>query len=82
MHNEALFYSNAKAWLERMLSLNPVLATELGDHRWDDRLADYSPQALDQLQQELAACRPHLNLPLTFKRPARPPLKPWPRSGI
>lgn len=46
MEDEAVFYKRAEGWLERLLELYPVAATQLGDHRWDDRLADYTPEAL------------------------------------
>jgi uncharacterized protein (DUF885 family) len=41
------FYAQVDRWLEKVLELNPVLATEVGDHRWDDRLADRSLEALE-----------------------------------
>ncbi len=53
MDTEKSFYDQADAWLERLLELNPVAATQLGDHRWDDRLGDTSLQALDSQNQEI-----------------------------
>ena len=47
------FYRRAEQRLERLLELNPVLATQLGDHRWDDRLGDYTLEALESEQHEV-----------------------------
>jgi hypothetical protein len=40
MTEEATFYGRADNWIYRLLELHPVAATQLGDHRCDDRLAD------------------------------------------
>jgi uncharacterized protein (DUF885 family) len=53
--NEATFYRRAEHWLERLMELNPVLATQLGDHRWDDRLSDRTPEALEAEYREILA---------------------------
>ncbi len=53
MTGETTFYHKADQWLERLLELSPVAATQLGDHRWDDRLADNSAEALESQYQEL-----------------------------
>jgi len=53
MTNETQFYRRAEAWLERLLELNPVAATQLGDHRWDDQLPDYRAEALESQHQEM-----------------------------
>ena len=55
MNDQATFYSRAETWLNRIMELNPGLATQLGEHRWDDRLADYSAGALEAQQQEILA---------------------------
>ncbi len=55
MRNETTFYKRAETWLARFLELNPVAATQLGEHRWDDRLSDNTPQALESQHQELVA---------------------------
>ncbi|HIE38424.1 MAG TPA: DUF885 domain-containing protein [Anaerolineae bacterium] len=55
MKDEALFYHRAEEWLERFLELNPVAATQLGDHRWDDRLSDNSLGALEEQNREIHA---------------------------
>ena len=37
------FQKIAHDYVERQLETNPEEATELGDHRFDGRLTDYSP---------------------------------------
>jgi uncharacterized protein (DUF885 family) len=49
---EARFYSRAEAWLYRVLEQSPVAATQLGEHRWDDRLADNRIEALEAQYRE------------------------------
>src|SRR6266550_9071413 len=39
------FQKIAKDYIEQDLQANPEEATELGDHRFDGRLTDYSPEA-------------------------------------
>jgi len=53
MTRETHFYDRTEAWLDRLLELNPVAATQLGDHRWDDQLADNSAEALESQHQEM-----------------------------
>lgn len=53
----AAFRSLAAAVLDEYLEFSPVTATSLGDHRFDDRLADASPAGLET---ELAAIRVRL----------------------
>ncbi len=53
MTTEAEFYRRAVEGLERILELNPVAATQLGEHRWDDRLSDSTLEALQSQHQEL-----------------------------
>lgn len=55
MANEAHFYQQAEKLLYRLMEISPVTATELGDHRWDDRLGDYSAEALDSQYREMVA---------------------------
>src|SRR6266571_9300567 len=38
------FQSLARDYVEQYLQANPEEATELGDHRFDGRLTDYSPE--------------------------------------
>jgi uncharacterized protein (DUF885 family) len=52
MTNEKQFYNRTGEWLDRLLELNPVAATWLGDHRWDDQLPDYGLDALESQHQE------------------------------
>ncbi len=39
----------------RILEQNPVAATHMGDHRWDDRLGDNRPEAIAQQDAEMVA---------------------------
>jgi uncharacterized protein (DUF885 family) len=55
MSDQAAFYRRAEEWLNRLLELSPVTATQLGDHRWDDRLASRTPEALESEYQEILA---------------------------
>jgi uncharacterized protein (DUF885 family) len=53
MTDQATFYRRAEEWLHRLMELNPVLATQLGHHRWDNRLGDNSPDAVESQYQEI-----------------------------
>lgn len=55
MMQEQEFYTRAEAWLMRTLEQNPVAATNMGDHRWDDRLSDNRPEAIAQQHEEMVA---------------------------
>ncbi len=55
MTSEATFYRRAEEWLYWLMEINPVAATQLGDHRWDHRLAEYSPAALDSQYRGILA---------------------------
>jgi uncharacterized protein (DUF885 family) len=55
MTQETTFYQRAEEWLYRLMELNPVAGTQFGDHRWDDRLADFAPEALESEHQEMRA---------------------------
>ncbi|MGI8821041.1 MAG: DUF885 domain-containing protein [Chthoniobacterales bacterium] len=48
------FEKTAKEYIEGLLAAHPEYATELGDHRFDDRLTDYSDEAV---KDELARAR-------------------------
>ena len=54
--NEDLrFETFAKEYLDKLLEKNPELATSLGEHRYDERLSDYSQagiQAQVQFQRQ------------------------------
>jgi uncharacterized protein (DUF885 family) len=43
---EKEFYQDADEFVEELLEEAPVAATQLGDHRYDDRLPDYSAEAM------------------------------------
>ncbi|MGB9777209.1 MAG: DUF885 domain-containing protein [Anaerolineae bacterium] len=55
MTTEAQFYRRAEEWLYRMAERNPVMATEIGIHRYDDHLGDRTLAALEEEQRELQA---------------------------
>lgn len=59
-----------REYWEARLAHEPVRATYLGDHRWDDRLDDYSPQAREQW---LAAVRGFLERARRFDEASLPP---------
>jgi uncharacterized protein (DUF885 family) len=42
------FEATAKDYLEDLLKINPEFATYLGDHRYDDKLGDYSREGIAQ----------------------------------
>ncbi|AXK73238.1 DUF885 domain-containing protein [Lysobacter sp. TY2-98] len=46
---DARFKAVSDAWLDRWMALNPVAATQLGDHRFDDRIDDLSATGRQQL---------------------------------
>src|SRR3954447_8513639 len=48
------FRRTARAALDVLLEHDPAEATALGDHRFDDRLADWSPEAVDAQLRELS----------------------------
>jgi uncharacterized protein (DUF885 family) len=50
---QAEFYRRAEKFIDRIMEEAPVAATQLGDHRFDDRLTDYSKAALQRQLQEL-----------------------------
>jgi uncharacterized protein (DUF885 family) len=43
---DAAFEALARVFIEDYLRMNPEEATQLGDHRFDDKLSDYSPLAI------------------------------------
>src|SRR4051812_19840124 len=45
------FEKLARAAIEELLETNPETATALGDHRFDDRLTDYSQEALSKAEK-------------------------------
>ncbi len=53
MTSEATFYKRAEEGLYRLLELAPVGATQMGEHRWDDRLSDNTPDGLEALRRTI-----------------------------
>ncbi len=51
--DQAEFYKLAEKFIDRFMEESPVAATQLGDHRFDDRLADHSKAALERQQSEI-----------------------------
>jgi len=43
---DKIFQATASSYIAQYLEESPEEATELGDHRFDDRLTDYSPEAV------------------------------------
>lgn len=48
---DATFEKTANGFVQRYLELNPELATILGEHRYDGKLTDYSPEGLEKSRQ-------------------------------
>lgn len=46
---DARFAEVSKAWLDGWMQLNPVSATQLGDHRFDARIEDLSPAGRERM---------------------------------
>ncbi|RLE38110.1 hypothetical protein DRJ12_01885, partial [Candidatus Acetothermia bacterium] len=61
MTTEKEFYRRTGEWLDRFLEKDPVAATELGDHRVDDRLGDHSLSALEAQNNEIKAFKEELS---------------------
>ena len=61
MNAEAKFYKMADEWFYRVLELNPVWATQVGEHAYDDRLADKSAGGLEAEHIEMVKANPTLN---------------------
>ena len=47
------FYRRAEEFIDGIMQEAPVAATQLGDHRFDDRLTDYSKAALERRLREI-----------------------------
>jgi len=54
------FYERSEAWIHRVMELNPGAATQLGDHRFDDRLGDFSLAAQDAQNEEIKGMQAEL----------------------
>ena len=55
MTDEAKFYQRAEEWLEDILERNPVSATHLGNHQYDDQLADRTAEAMEEEYRLISA---------------------------
>jgi uncharacterized protein (DUF885 family) len=55
------FQKIAHDYIEIFLAAQPEYATELGDHRFDDQLSDYSPEARNRLLARTKQVREELN---------------------
>ena len=51
--DQAEFYRQAERFIDRFMEEAPVAATEFGDHRFDDRLADYDKATLERQRREI-----------------------------
>ena len=51
--DQAEFYRRAEKFIDRFMEEDPVTATQFGDRRFDDRLADYSKAALERQVREI-----------------------------
>jgi uncharacterized protein (DUF885 family) len=51
--NQQDFYNRAESFIDRFMEEAPVAATQLGDHRFDHLLADYSKTALQRQVREI-----------------------------
>lgn len=47
------FYDRSKAWIDRLMELNPGAATQLGDHRYDGQLGAFSLAEQDAQNEEI-----------------------------
>jgi uncharacterized protein (DUF885 family) len=55
MTTEQEFYDRFQTYMDKIIAENPVLATQLGDHRYDDQLGHFDPQTLDRQLAEMKA---------------------------
>jgi uncharacterized protein (DUF885 family) len=55
MTQQEIFYKKADHLVYRVLELNPTAATQMGDHRFDGRLGDFTPEGLDGQNREIKA---------------------------
>jgi uncharacterized protein (DUF885 family) len=51
--DQSEFYRRAERFVNRLMEEAPVAATQMGDHRFDDRLADYSKAALERQLKDI-----------------------------
>ncbi len=55
MTDQGTFYRRAEAWLDDILERNPVSATQLGNHQYDDQLADRTMEAMEEEYRVISA---------------------------
>ncbi|MFZ1946070.1 MAG: DUF885 domain-containing protein [bacterium] len=55
MNQQETFYKQADQLVRRIVELNPTAATQMGDHRFDGKLGDFTPEGLDGQNRELRA---------------------------
>jgi len=55
MTTEQEFYDRFQTYMDKIIAENPVLATQLGDHRYDNQLGHFDPQTLDRQLAEMKA---------------------------
>jgi uncharacterized protein (DUF885 family) len=55
MTDTDLFYGKSEAWIQKLLEHDPIEATHMGDHRWDDRLPDRTAEALKLQHDDMKA---------------------------
>jgi uncharacterized protein (DUF885 family) len=55
MTQQEIFYKQAELVVRRIIELNPTAATQLGDHRFDGKLGDFTPEGLDGQNREIKA---------------------------
>jgi uncharacterized protein (DUF885 family) len=53
--SQAEFYRHAEEFIDRLMKEAPVAATQMGDHRFDDRLTDFSKAGIERQRRELKA---------------------------
>jgi len=49
------FYDRSKAWIDRLMELNPGAATQLGDHRYDGELGSFTLSDANAQNEEVKA---------------------------
>ncbi|MGB2982839.1 MAG: DUF885 domain-containing protein [Candidatus Bipolaricaulia bacterium] len=60
MTNPQQFYERSQAWIDRLMELNPGAATQLGDHRFDGELGDFTLAAQDAQNLEFKGIQAEL----------------------
>ena len=55
MTQEEIFYKKTDQLVGRIIELNPTAATQMGDHRFDGKLGDFTPAGLEGQNREIKA---------------------------